>query len=307
MPCLFPKGAPVAKAKAASDPVLGALQQAVAKLPTVLELVGAKGKGLFTKAQKEIADGAVSNGLFRTHTVTGKKKTDTKVYAIITEAGARKLAESGSSAETRQTLEALKGVLERMGGNQGAPDATAFRTALDSATATCVQAINAAFADLRQAVLATVSQPATSTDTAPVLSALTAALGRLNVGAKPVEYPEISKLLAPPPVAPPAPPVVPAAPSTDPARVADAIVEFVTNWARAHQFGPPFDAIMKHLRGLFPAVTIGDFHDTLRRLVSANPPRLKLSTWSQTIHDLPEPELAILLKHTVIYNAHPVA
>jgi len=294
-------------AKSSDELVLAALKTAVEKLPNLLELVGAKGKGLFTKAQKAIADGAVEAGYFRAHAVTGKKPKDTKVYAIITEAGARKLAESGSSAETRQTLEVLKGALERMGGNQSAPDTTAFRAALESATATCVQAINSAFAELRQAVLATVSQPATSTDPAPVLSALTAALGRLNVGAKPVEYPDISKLLAPPPVAPPAPPAVPAVPSTDPARVADAIVEFVTNWARAHQFGPPFDAIMKHLRGLFPTVTIGEFHDTLRRLAAANPPRLKLSTWSKTIHELPEPELAILIKHTVTYNAHPVA
>lgn len=239
---------------------------------------GQKGKAL---AERALAEGYLTR---KEERVKSGRSTTTQVYGVITEKGLQAFV---SLTSPKDALTALVPAVTKLG-NASAIDPAKIVTAIETATAKCVGTINTAFAAMREDVLQAVNSaggPAIAPG--PILAALTTALGRVEA-------------------APPAP-AVPAVPSTDPARVADAIVEFVTNWARERTVGPPFDAIMKHLRGQFPHITPGEFHDVLRRLASANPPRLKLSVWSKTIHELPEPELALFIKHTVTYYAHPVA
>jgi hypothetical protein len=242
----------VATAKPAVDPLLDGLKRAIDALPSLLPLIGTKGKALFVKAQAATVERAVADGYLMTREVTaaakGKKAAST-VYGVITEAGARKLAETGGAQDVKPVLEALRGAVEKLGHTAARHDATEIRKAIESATATCVTTINAAFGGLREEVMTAFSGGGQS--------------------------------------------------------ATDEIVAFVTNWAREKTVGPPFDEIMKYLKGRHPNLTVGAFHDALRGLANATPPRLRLSGWSKTIHELPDPELALFVKHTVTYYAHP--
>lgn len=160
--------------------------------------------------------------------------------------------------------------------------------------------VKAALGELDQkvsrALPAPTSGPTTSTDPAPVLSALRIALDRLQVEPKVIKIPVNlgSHALSPPPI--PKPDTV--------TSIADEILAFVLEWTQKNSVGPQFDAIMKHLRVRHTDVTIGCFHDALRLLANANPPRLRLSSWHKTIHELPEPDLALFIKHTINYHAN---
>ena len=59
------------------------------------------------------------------------------------------------------------------------------------------------------------------------------------------------------------------------------------------------------LRGGHPEMTAGTFHDALRRLDRDG--RIKLGGWPKSINDLPEPELALFVRHKVVYYATPSA
>jgi hypothetical protein len=264
-----------------TDPLILALGAAVAG-PKLLVSKGGKSpvEGIFPsgKKGKELVDRALAEGYLtrKEERVKSGRSTTTQVYGVITEKGMRAFASLNSP---KDALTALVPAVTKLS-NTSAADPAKIITAIETATAKCVGTISNALAALREEVL----QAMTAADAlapAPILAALSTALAKVEAA--------------------------PAAASTDPARVADAIVEFVTDWARERTVGPPFDALMKHLRGLFPHITPGEFHDTLRRLASANPPRIKLSVWSKTQHELPEPELALFIKHTVTYYAHPVA
>jgi hypothetical protein len=290
----------VAKRKSSVDPLLEGLKTAVDRLPELLPLIGTKGKGLFTKANQEAADRAIAEGYLTTREVAapsekGKNKAVLVVYAIITEPGARRVAEASGTQDVKTILESLRGVVEKLGTPPAQRDTTAIRTAIENATATCVNAINAAFGSLRGEVLAALSDGRqSSTDPAPILAALRVALSKVEPTI--VKVPVIGEQST-------LTPLLPTKPETGIA-VANEIVAFVADWTREKTVGPPFDVIMKHLRVRHPHITIGEFHDALRRLTGAHTPRLKFSGWSKTIHELPDPELALFAKHTVMYYAH---
>ncbi len=291
-------------AKAKADPVQAALQTALDELPGLLPLIGPKGKGLFPKAHEAEAERAVSAGWLEKRAIRmqkppGKGKNARPTFAtvtvgVLTESGARKLAEASGAQELKPVLEAIRTAVGKLGEPAPASNPAEFRQAVEAAAATCVAAINTAFGQLREEVIAAVPTSAsTATNPAPILAALDAALNKLQPTV--VKVPVVGDASAAPVPPPPAPPVAPP--------IADEIVAFVTDWARVRTVGPPFDEIMKHLRARHPSLTVGAFHDALRRLTSEH--RLKLSGWSKTIHELPEPELALFVKHTVTYYAHP--
>ena len=355
------KGPTVAKAKSAVDPLLDALKRAIDASPKLLPVIGTKGKALFVRGQESLAESAVSDGYLKKRVVeetTGKKKQTVvrTEYGLITEAGAKRVAEASSDDGVSTILESLRRAVERL------PTATAAQTgadpseirdairdatppivaAVDQATqkalgtvaATVEKATNelrrvldslpasiemavskvlpggmsagvkTALGELQQKVTASLPAsapvPPTTADPGPVLSAIEVALTKLKAEPKVIKIPvaddQASNSTSKPTTSPP--------PDTTTA-VTDDIVEFVTNWARDKTVGPPFDEIMKHLRARHPGLTVGTFQDALRKLANANPPRLKLSGWSKTIHELPEPELALFIKHTVTYYAHP--
>lgn len=310
-------------AKAKADPVQAALQTALDELPGLLPLIGPKGKGLFPKSQEAEAERAVSAGWLEKRAIRmqkppGKGKNTRPTFAtvtvgVLTESGGRKLAEASGAQELKPVLEAIRTAVGKLGEPAPASNPGEFREAVEAAAATsvaainsqfratveaaaekCVGAIKTAFGQLNQEVLAAVpSSASTATNPAPILAALDAALNKLQPTV--VKVPVLGDASAAPVPPPPAPPAAPP--------IADEIVVFVTDWARVRTVGPPFDEIMKHLRARHPSLTVGAFHDALRRLTSEH--RLKLSGWSKTIHELPEPELALFVKHTVTYYAHP--
>lgn len=53
------------------------------------------------------------------------------------------------------------------------------------------------------------------------------------------------------------------------------------------------------LQRTFPRLTIGQFHDAIRSLHEAG--RIRLSPWTGPLYQLPEPGLALLIGHEVLY------
>ena len=107
------KGPTVAKAKSAVDPLLDALKRAIDALPKLLPVIGAKGKALFVKGQESLAESAVSGGYLTKRVVeetTGKRKQTVvrTEYGLITEAGARRVAEASGDDGVSTILESLR-------------------------------------------------------------------------------------------------------------------------------------------------------------------------------------------------------
>lgn len=81
------------------------------------------------------------------------------------------------------------------------------------------------------------------------------------------------------------------------------IAEFVREWHTLHRAGCPFQILFAELQKTEPNLTIGQFHDLLRKEKEAG--RVALSGWSKTIDELPDAKLAMLIPRTVLYYAHP--
>jgi hypothetical protein len=99
-------------------------------------------------------------------------------------------------------------------------------------------------------------------------------------------------LLAPAPAAPPAP-------------AAGWLPDLQAHLADWRHGGAPGDCplpdLYRRLRATHPALTIGQFHDGLRRLHDAE--RIYLHPWTGPLYALPEPAVALLIGHEVAYYA----
>ncbi|VTT98994.1 unnamed protein product [Gemmataceae bacterium] len=285
----------MAKAKPATDPVVAGLRAAVHALPNLLPLVGSKGKALFTKAEASAAEQAVAAGYLTKREVSpppvkGKKKPGV-VYGLLTEAGARKVALGGGDDGVRAILNDLRDGVTRLGSSpRTGGDGVA--AAIDRAAETCAAALKAAVSDLRAEVLAAVTAGtgANSADPGPVLAALRSALDR--VGAEPT----VIKV-----------PVVSDAP-TGPrdaglANLPDDALAFVAAVARERSVGCDVAELYDHLRTRHPGLSIGAFHDALRQLDAAG--RVRLRDWPRMLDEMPRPELALFINHTVMYHVQP--
>lgn len=75
--------------------------------------------------------------------------------------------------------------------------------------------------------------------------------------------------------------------------------------ARRHDAGAPDDCplpeLFRQTRASAPALTIGHFHDGLRRLLADD--RVYLHPWTGPLYDLPEPPYALLVGHEIAYYA----
>ncbi len=75
--------------------------------------------------------------------------------------------------------------------------------------------------------------------------------------------------------------------------------------ARWQQSGAPEDyplpELYQKLRATVPSLTIGRFHDGLRRLYDEG--RIYLHPWTGPLHDLPQPPCALLVGHEIVYYA----
>jgi len=268
------------------DAVLAGLAKAFQALPDTLPLVGTG--SLFGKAGADAADRAVAAGYLdrREGAVGTGKKRKTVTKGVLTEIGLQKVLDRDSP---KAQLEALAPVIERLGQAPLAPDTGAIRAELGKATAACVRAVEEAVARMQQAVLDALPRTPAGVPVAPVLSAVRAAADRVK---------------APP--RPPAPATVAATPNGDvwsSSGLDGEIKSFVRATAARTTVGCAFDALMGHLRAAHPKLSVGAFHDALRRLYDAH--AIRLGGWPKSIQELPEPDLALFVSHKVMYYAHP--
>jgi hypothetical protein len=292
------EGFSVAKAISPEDAVLAALRKAVAALPAALPLSGTG--GLFPGGPKgpDLAGLADAQGLI-TKREEKPKKGKPKVYGVITEKGIRRVLDADNP---KTVLEALLPAVQALGKQPDPPNPDTFRTELARATETCVnavaetcaRAIKATFDKLEGEIGKALAPAVTrAPDSGPLLNALRGALER-------VEAPK------PPAVPSPAPAVVPGtSPHADstPA-LEEAVLAFVKAWAREKTVGCQFDDLWKHLEARHPRLTIGSFHDALRRLHDAG--RVRLGGWARMLDDMPKPELALFVSSKVMYYVQPV-
>lgn len=80
------------------------------------------------------------------------------------------------------------------------------------------------------------------------------------------------------------------------------LLEYVRQWHDAHGNYCPFDKLYPHLHASFPTLTIGHFHDALRRLHTDK--IVRSSAWTQIIDEIPMPELVFMISSRPMYYAH---
>lgn len=65
----------------------------------------------------------------------------------------------------------------------------------------------------------------------------------------------------------------------------------------------PLSELYQHARQQVPQLSVGTFHDGIRRLQARQ--EIALQPWTGSLHELPDPELAIMQGHSVAYYASP--
>jgi hypothetical protein len=296
------------RAESPDPEILAGLKKVVAAGGAML-MQASKGRGIFVAGAKgkTLADRAVAAGLLKLQ-AEGKAKSE--ALGVITERGLLKLAEVESP---RDALNALLPLVERIGKAAEAPSTEGFRVAIEAATNRCVEAISRgfqsaleaatkkceevarkAFDGLQGAVLRAVAPNTPQIDPSPVLHAIRAALTKVEPVA--VERLASARTGTPYPAPKPPPLVAPGALSTE-------VVAFVESVARERTVGCDFVELFEHLRKRHPDLTIGGFHDALRALDAAR--RVRLKDWPRMLDEMPRPELALFVSHTVMYHVQP--
>jgi hypothetical protein len=80
----------------------------------------------------------------------------------------------------------------------------------------------------------------------------------------------------------------------------EAITQYLDQWSTSNTAEDcPLPQLYRQLKG----VTIGQFHDVLRRLHAEQ--RIYLHPWTGPMSELPEPPLALLVGHEIAYYASP--
>ena len=78
------------------------------------------------------------------------------------------------------------------------------------------------------------------------------------------------------------------------------ITQFLEQWSANNTAEDcPLPQLYRQLKG----VTIGQFHDVLRRLHAEQ--RIYLHPWTGPMSELPEPPLALMVGHEIAYYASP--
>ena len=83
---------------------------------------------------------------------------------------------------------------------------------------------------------------------------------------------------------------------------ADLLAE-LERWCQTAPDDCPLPELFTRLRRAHPALTIGGFHDGLRRL--HDDAKVYLHPWTGPLYDLPEPAFALLIGHEIAYYASP--
>lgn len=81
-----------------------------------------------------------------------------------------------------------------------------------------------------------------------------------------------------------------------------ALRDTLTRWHATGALGDcPLPELYRRLRADFPRLTIGRFHDELRRAHTTGV--IYLHPWTGPLYELPEPTLALLVGHEIAYYA----
>jgi hypothetical protein len=83
----------------------------------------------------------------------------------------------------------------------------------------------------------------------------------------------------------------------------DVIPDVLEQWHAASSGDCPLPELFRRLRPRQPDLSVGRFHDALRRLHERH--RLYLHPWTGPLYELPEPPLALLVGHEIAYYASP--
>lgn len=67
----------------------------------------------------------------------------------------------------------------------------------------------------------------------------------------------------------------------------------------------PLPELFRQAKDASPSLSVGEFHEGLRRLQAER--RLALQPWTGPLHELPEPDLALMQGHSLAYYASPAA
>jgi len=67
----------------------------------------------------------------------------------------------------------------------------------------------------------------------------------------------------------------------------------------------PLPELFHQAKNVDPALSVGEFHEGLRRLQADR--RIALQPWTGPLHELPEPTLALMHGHSLAYYASPAA
>jgi hypothetical protein len=88
----------------------------------------------------------------------------------------------------------------------------------------------------------------------------------------------------------------------------DAAAALLARLVGRHRHGAlddcPLPELWRHVRTTCPALTLGQFHDLLRRLHEAR--KIYLHPWTGPLYELPEPACSLLVGHEVAYYASAV-
>lgn len=79
------------------------------------------------------------------------------------------------------------------------------------------------------------------------------------------------------------------------------IVDALGRWQADTAEDCPLPDLYRQTELVEPGLTIGEFHDALRRLQSAQ--RLRLQPWTGPLYGMPEPSFALLIGHEIAYYA----
>jgi hypothetical protein len=282
----------MAKQKSSDDPVYEVLKKAAdagaaaAPIKATAALVGAKASA----ATREAFDkGYLKKQTVETPAKSKKGKPKIEVMVALTTEGVQKIA---SHESPRAAIEALLPVVQSLARPAAHPHENleaAFRAASDS----CVTAMNKAFDAMRGEILGALSKVNASRPPVDASAAL-AAIGRA-----------LERVIAPSAPSAVAPKSSPSPTNETPLEdeIADDIAKLVEESARKTTVGQSFEVLMGHLKSRHANLTIGAFHDALRRLEHAG--RIRLTGWGRMLDDIPEPELALFVSSKVMYYAQP--
>lgn len=88
----------------------------------------------------------------------------------------------------------------------------------------------------------------------------------------------------------------------EPADPAPAVAEALARWSASGPAGDcPLPELFRRTRAARPALTVGSFHDALRRLETEG--AVALHPWTGPLYAIPEPPYALLAGHAVAYYA----